>query len=145
MQISETTIEEIQSFEENVWKPLDVTRFGRETLPDDWERKWFVLKAEIEDKVAGTLRGYHMAGVFFIIKFSIAEGYRGQGIGSSLLEALENKLRSLKAHKIMVETGKEWDSNKFYLAKGFTKISDLDNHYFNKDFVQYSKVLYFGN
>jgi ribosomal protein S18 acetylase RimI-like enzyme len=141
IKISDTTVEEIKEFEVESWKPYDLKHYGKVIPWEDWAVHELTLKAEMGKEIQGTLTGYHILGVYYLSRLIVKLECKGKGIGPSLLKELEKKLKMLKVHKIVLETGKDWDSIGFYEKHGFTKTGELPVHFQKKDFVIYSKLL----
>lgn len=59
-----------------------------EELTDECRNK-VVLKAVVDGKIVGTIRGNEFEGGAFLNKLAVFEEYRGLGIGTRLLEQIE--------------------------------------------------------
>ncbi|MDO8424695.1 MAG: GNAT family N-acetyltransferase, partial [bacterium] len=66
---------------------------------------------------------------------------RGKGMGRKLMEQVEAFSKKMRAHKIYLFTGKNWNAGRFYETLGYKKTADLPKHFFEVDFVIYSKML----
>jgi GNAT superfamily N-acetyltransferase len=71
----------------------------------------------------------------------VAIDRKGQGIGTALIKAVEEKAKSLGAHKIWLETGTTWKSKNFYEKNGYFVRTIMPNHTGNQDFVLLDKML----
>lgn len=138
MKISPATRDEVREFNIKEWHGVDVEHYGR---PVEWNQKDFLFKATDGDQIVGTISGEHESGVLYVYSLIVAADKRGQGIGKALMEKAEEFGKEFKAHKIHLMTGSDWKSNKFYESLGFTKVADLPQHHFKKDFVVYNKFI----
>lgn len=138
--ISQTTENEVEEFEREAWKPEDLKHYGGVSW-DEWEPKLFTFKAEQNGKITGVASGNCIAGVLFLDRLIVSADHRGQGIGKLLLKKVEEHASSIGAHKIYFYTGKNWESNEFYLKLGYKRIGELNRHFMGKDFYVYSKLL----
>jgi putative acetyltransferase len=79
------------------------------------------LVAWKNDEIIGTgalIRRSH--GTAEVVRMSVANQYRRQGIGRQILECLIEKARSLGYNQIILETTQTWkDVMAFYLSFGF--------------------------
>ena len=76
-----------------------------------------------EDQVIGFVMGYgetYRDGVDFYIKeMCVATACQGQGLGTRLLDVLEEKLRNSGVRKMYLLTARDSGAQGFYQAKGF--------------------------
>lgn len=63
-----------------------------------------------------------------LLSIVINESYGGKGYGKSLLDCLEQELRSSKVKEYKVVAGSMLKANKFYAKNGFTKIKEIELH-----------------
>lgn len=103
----------------------------REFCADDTKAN---LVAEIDGVAIGNL-GLHPSGDGLLgLGMTIREGFRGQGIGSALMEATLEWARSTEAHKIELQV---WPDNEraiaLYEKFGFEREGYLRSHYRRKD------------
>lgn len=72
-----------------------------------------------------------------LLSIVINESYAGKGYGKSLLDCLEQELRSSKVKEYKVVAGSMLKANSFYTNNGFTKIKEIELH---KDTISYLYV-----
>lgn len=65
-----------------------LTQTLEETIAE--ARNSLILKAVIEGKIVGSVRGYEKNGICFIGKLMVLQSYRNQGIGKKLMKAIED-------------------------------------------------------
>ncbi len=63
-----------------------------------------------------------------LLSIVINESYGGKGYGKSLLDRLEQELRSSKVKEYKVVAGSMLKANNFYAKNGFTKIQEIELH-----------------
>lgn len=97
----------------------DIASFYRDGL--------FVL-AWIDNNLVGT--GALMPedkGVMRVVRMSVLDSYRRQGIGNQILDYLISQACSMGCHLIVVETTSTWtDAIAFYEDYGFNLVEDRD-------------------
>jgi len=85
-----------------------------------WRKKTFsVIKRENSKIVAGG-RGHVYLGALEVRGLWVDEALRGQGIGSALLDSIENEARRRLATKAMLYTY-SWQAEEFYKAHGYVE------------------------
>ena len=61
------------------------------------------------------------------------------------IKVLEQKAveitKKQNGHKLFLMTGKDWEAIKFYETLGFEKTGEINNHYFNGDFIELTKFI----
>lgn len=138
IKISKSTNEELKDFGEKEWAFVNVEHYGKNL---DYRQKDFTFKATENGKIVGSIKFSHEAGVLTINYLITAHNKRGLGIGKALTLKAEEEARKLKAHKIYLITGKNWEAEKFYQALGYKQAGVLKNHNFHEDFVIYEKMI----
>lgn len=84
-----------------------------------------ILVAESENDVIGVAVAYLTPKILdaqyrmLIEEMVVAKDYRHQGVGSSLMKALEKEARKAQVKIIKVTTGTKLKANQFYLKHGF--------------------------
>jgi len=128
---------ELKSFEKKEWKIANEQNFGH----DFGAKKSYLLVAEDDGKIVGLVEFNTTRGVCHISNLLVSNSSRRQGIGKKLLTRAEKKAKQLKVHKIFLNTGKDWESVKFYNSMGYQVEAVSKNHYGHHDFVQFVKFL----
>jgi len=126
------------SFEKREWEKADTEHYGK---PLQWDKKDFKISAYEGKKIVGNLRMDIREGVAYVDAIIVAPENRGKGIGRQLMKEAEEIARKNKAHKIYLQTGKDWSSLPFYVELGYKVTSELPNHYHHVDFVEMTKLL----
>ena len=141
LQVKVTTRKDIESFEVGEWGEEDLVHYGRPVSWDSWEPEWHHFKAIADGEVVGALVAYHLGGVLFLNRIIVRKDKRRQQIGQQLLQSVEEFARGHQLHKIQLETGRDWLSNKFYERNGYKITGELPQHFYGKDFVVYTKLI----
>lgn len=136
--IQKATREEVGPFNIKEWHNVDIEHYGK---PVEWDEEKFIYKAVENGNIVGTVAGSHESGVVYVDGLLVAKNKKRMGIGRELMGVVEEFGKLHKAHKIHLITGKDWDSEKFYTAIGFSKIAVLPKHHFRRDFIVYEKFL----
>lgn len=55
------------------------------------------------------------------------------------MEEVERIAKRHNAHKLYLQTGKDWESVPFYESLGYKITGELLNHYFHQTFVELTK------
>ncbi len=117
---------------------LNYARFGQ---GNEWTEKHFRFKATENGKIVGTIDGKCEAKVVYIGALITSEKFRGQGIGTMLIEKAEEFGKKLGAHRTWLFTGQDWSENIFYKKLGFKLIGQLPDFFFHQDFVIYTRPI----
>jgi ribosomal protein S18 acetylase RimI-like enzyme len=120
------------------WELIDLSHYGKKIK---WNEKKFSFKATENKKTIGLISGKYSSGVVYVSTIITAESARGKGVGTILVNKVEEFGKKFDAHKIWLITGKEWSENIFYKKVGFKKIGEISDFYYHKDFVVYSKSI----
>ena len=81
-------------------------------------RSQLVLKASIEGRVVGSVRGYADGGTCFIGRLVVYPEFQNQGIGSQLMEEIETRFGH--AERFELFTGNKSERNlRFYRKRGY--------------------------
>ena len=123
---------------DNDWRQLIDTHYGY-GLP--WFEKYFRFKAVENEKLIGTIEGKCEPGAVYINALMTTESARGRGIGTMLIKKAEEFGKKLGAHRSWLLAGKDWPANTFYKKLGFKLIGNLQDFFYHKDFVIYSRLI----
>ena len=123
---------------DNDWRQLIDKHYGK-GLP--WWEKYYRYKAIEDGKLLGTIEGKVEPGCVNINSLMTTETARGKGIGTRLIKKAEALGKKLGAHRTWLFTGKDWQSNDFYKKLGFKIIGSLQDFYYHKDFVIYTRLI----
>lgn len=129
---------EIDKFSVKGWHGVDIEHYGKRV---NWKLKNFLFKAVENGEIVGIISGKHESGVLYIDEIIVAATQRGKGIGKALMQSAEEFGKKEGAHKAHLITGKDWNSVRFYISLGFSKIAELPNHHFKRDFVIFEKFI----
>lgn len=85
--------------------------------------------SEEENQINGVMCGrkitYWSGKEYFVDEFFISPAYQGKGLGSSMLEFVRQDLSKHEIASIVLNTGKGFPSEKFYLKNGFIQKESL--------------------
>lgn len=130
---------ELENFTKREWTNADQEHYGK--VKDFTPRKYIIVALDENREILGKATLVIVAGVAEAKEVIVAQSVRGTGIGKSLLAKVEELAKKHKAHKLWLNTGKEWRSEKFYQKLGYKKTGKLPNHFARRDFVEYSKFI----
>lgn len=100
-----------------------------------------VLVAEINNRLAGSVRYGIKGGVCILERLSVAPELQGSGIGKALVKAVESRAAT-HAHKIYLETGLLANNLlMFYTKLGYSGEAVLKKHYGGFDWIAFSKFI----
>jgi ribosomal protein S18 acetylase RimI-like enzyme len=110
--------------------PVDVDRRRRRMVEDIEREDAVVLVAEVAGEPVGEL-GLHLAGYGVAdLGMAVAAGWRGRGVGSTLLAEAIDRARAAGAHKVALQV---WPHNSAAIALyerfGFQREGYLTRHY----------------
>jgi ribosomal protein S18 acetylase RimI-like enzyme len=110
-----------------------------ESITDDPDS---VLVAKIEGKLAGFCLSRDDDGLIWLSWFGVHDSYRRRGIGSALLQKLEDTVRNRKSHKIWCDCRTENSASKVVLKNcGYRQICTVQNHWYGQDFILWEKFV----
>lgn len=95
-------------------------------LATAWTPLEFVIKDENCNEIGGVLGGIGCWNGLEINILWVAETYRGTGIGTHLLNHIENTATSMGAEIAMLDTF-DFQAEGFYLKNGYTVTGTIDN------------------
>ncbi len=100
-----------------------------------------VLVAEINNRLAGSVRYGIKGGVCILERLSVVPELQGSGIGKALVKAVESSAAT-QAHKIYLETGLLANNLlMFYTKLGYSGEAVLKKHYGGFDWIAFSKFI----
>lgn len=121
------------------WPAADTEHYG-DNQPGFFKKE-FVLLAKGDEKATGYISVTCDSGIAKIEELIIRLDLKGNGIGTALLNAAEEKVKILGCHKIWLETGSDWKAKDFYLKQGYNIRTILPNHTGNREFVLMDKII----
>ncbi|MDF7639503.1 GNAT family N-acetyltransferase [Lactobacillus sp. ESL0791] len=62
---------------------------------------------------------------YYIDEFCVAPEYQGQGVGSNFLKLIDAAISTKGMTGMILNTGKGYPAEQFYLKNGFTQLEDL--------------------
>ncbi len=133
IKVSPKASKKLKEFNKREWPDANIEHFGHSS---DWNTKHFILEAYEKSELIGTLGMKTEGGVSYIGTMLVAKSRRRNGVGKELMEKAKEIARQEHTHKIYLQTGKDWESVKFYEKLGYKITSELKNHYFNQDFIE---------
>ena len=91
------------------------------------------LLAELEDKIVGTVLGGFDGRRGYIYHLAVAKDLWGRGIGTMLMDELEERFKNLGAQKVHLMIYVDNDAVGFYEGLGYIKRDDIET--MSKDMV----------
>jgi GNAT superfamily N-acetyltransferase len=99
-----------------------------------------VLVAHLDDRLAGFVLNNLDDETIWMSWFGVDLAFRRRGVGSCLLQALDQRTRSLGIHKIWCDSRTENSESKLTLTRnGFRQICTIPNHWYRQDFILWEK------
>jgi GNAT superfamily N-acetyltransferase len=138
VELKEEHENDLKVFKASVWPAADQEHYG-ENKPNFFKEEFTLLAKE--EEIVGYITVIADSGVAQIEPLMVAFDRKGEGIGTALLQAAEEKVKSFGCHKLWLETGTNWKAKEFYLKNGFTIRTILPNHIGNQDFVLMDKMI----
>ncbi len=131
--------EDEKKFQKDEWLVADKEHYGKEV---NWEEhEAYFIKIMDGDEMIGLLDLVVSHGVGKIKDIIVDQTRKRQGIGKQLILEAEKIARKSGAHRMYLDTGKDWQARKFYEAMGYEVEGTLHDYSFHKDFVFYSKKI----
>ncbi|WP_281086589.1 ribosomal protein S18-alanine N-acetyltransferase [Caldisphaera lagunensis] len=97
-------------------------------------KKAILLVASIDNNIVGYSLGYmEDEEVGHIVSIAVKKAYRNNGIGTKLMESIENELKSRGAKLIKLEVSVDNNARKLYEKLGYKMIKLLPMYYGNRD------------
>lgn len=138
IKIIPSTEEHTQSFEEKEWTDVDLEHWGREI---EWDLFDYRFSAISNEEIVGIIFGKYEAGTTYVDNLLIGKNYRGKGIGTKLMNFIEEWTKQKGGHKVWLLTHKKWKANKLYQKLGYEQTCTLKKHFLEEDFFLYEKYL----
>ena len=130
---------EAKKFQTDQWRIADEQHYGK---PVEWEdHEAYFITARQDSKVVGLLDLVISHGVGKIKDIIVDQTLQRHGIGRELMQEAERLSRKSGAHRMYLDTGKDWHATRFYESLGYEVEGTLRNYSFGKDFVFYTKPL----
>lgn len=136
---SDQQAKKLDEFKASVWPVADKEHY--DDNEPDFFRETITLLAMENETILGYITVIVDSGVAQIEPLMVAVNRKGQGIGSALLKAAEDKVQSLGVHKVWLETGSDWAAKTFYEKHGYTIRTTLPNHTGRREFVLMDKMI----
>ncbi len=123
-----------------LWENMEVgIRLGRSDTPEEIQKKIdhnpeLFLLAEIDPQLVGTLMGGFDGRRGLIYHLAVTPLFRKQGIGSMLMNEMENRLKShgcLKCHLMVTKDNVE--AMRYYELRGWERMDSI--HVYGKEFA----------
>jgi ribosomal protein S18 acetylase RimI-like enzyme len=137
-ELQDSEITEFESFKATEWKIADQEHYGNQ--PPNFDKYTFTLVAK-QEAIVGQVEVEVCQGVARVTSLLVSNNHQGQGVGSQLMAAAEQKAKELGAHKISLETGINWAAKAFYEKQGYQVRTVLPNDVAHQDFVLMDKML----
>ncbi len=129
---------QIKKFQENEWPIANREHFGRDV---DYTDRICRIVAVKNNKITGVLKLITKGGVAYVDMLLVSNRLKRRGIGRQLIACAEEIAKKNKCHKVTLETGRNWESVKFYRAMGFKITNILKDHHFRQDYVIFTKAI----
>jgi len=104
--------------------------YSREIFEDYISNEFFLL-AEEDSKIIGYILAERREEDGVIVSIAVSPDNRLQGIGTSLMEAIQKKMNVRRFFLIVRESNR--GAQIFYDNLGFSKITKIDNYYQNDE------------
>lgn len=142
MNIAELDVAEklnLQVFKDAEYPTVDKAHYGDN--PPVWNDEVFTLVAKEGSEIIGFICINVRMGIAYIESLLVGEKSRNQGIGQKLVFDAEEKAKSIGAHKIWLETGRTWGTEKFYRRLGYVVRTILPNDVGHQECLLMDKML----
>lgn len=122
----------------DLWSSIEKgVHIGRSDTPEEIEKKIgrdpdLFLVAVCDDRIIGTVIGGYDGRRGLIYHLAVSVSFRGQGIGSRLMEEVESRMRAkgcLKSYLLVADDNREVES--YYRDRGWKPMNTV--HLFGKD------------
>lgn len=128
----------------NDWaKKSEIAKYSatllREALSADSDA---VLVARVETDIVGFCISRQDDSLIWLSWFGVHPAYRHRGIGSALVNKLEETVRNGRSHKIWCDCRTENEASKAVLGThGYRQICTVRNHWYGQDFILWEKAI----
>jgi len=104
------------------------------------EKEFFAVFKE--NRIVGAARCCVRGGLMQLKSIIVNREFRGQGVGTILLEQIEQSARKNNCPKIILETSaKHQDAIEFYLRRGYQIVATRGEWFFGADWYSLEKLL----
>ncbi len=125
------------TFHNKEWELANIGYYDRSVT---WKKeKRYLIARDSKNKIVGILSLYVEAEVAYLNTMIVDKNERSKGIGTKLILEAEKLVKQLGAHKAYFNTGKTWRTVKLYKSLGYKITGEHKNHYFNQDFLIFTK------
>ena len=124
---------EVLRFLREQWPSVDREFFGRAL---EWSAEPYALVFRRDGKIAAVLKGHFIGGVASVDELMVAEGSRGQGLGSTILSRFEDEARQRRSSKIILRAVKGSPAEDFYRKRGYHRECVQYGYEFGYDYVR---------
>lgn len=101
-----------------------------------------VLVAKIGQELAGFCFTHEDDATTWLAWFGVHPNHRRKGIGTALLEAIEQMALEQGRHKIWCDSRTDNEASKSALAcRGYAKICTIRKHWYQQDFILWEKLV----
>lgn len=99
-----------------------------------------VLVATVNKQIVGFCFSNIDDGLIWLSWFGVSPKYRGCGVGTALLSALDDRAKRAAAHKIWCDSRPNNVASRLTLAgSGYREICTLVNHWYGQDFLLWER------
>ena len=105
----------------------------------EWHPITFVVNDD-NGELAGGVDGFEWGGTCFVNALWVREDRRGEGLGSTLMDAMEAEARSLGCRQIVLETH-SFQAPAFYERRGFVRAGEVAGYPRGEAFILMRKPL----
>jgi GNAT superfamily N-acetyltransferase len=129
----------LEKFKSKVWPVADKEHYG-DNQPKFFKDQ-FILVAKTEEFFVEYINVLVDVDVALIETLIVDNQMIGEGIGSALIIAAQERVKDLGVHKVWLETGKDWKAKEFYLKHGYVIRTELPNHIGGQTFLLMDKMI----
>jgi len=101
-----------------------------------------VLVASIDTQVVGYCFNERDDELLWLSWFGVHLDFRKRGVGQKLLDAFEDRARSMRSHKVWCDTRtNNSESISVLMRQGFQPLCTARNHWYGQDFILWEKPI----